>query len=163
MKNNLAVWGLCLGVLSYFGGTIARADLCDTTMGVESDVKAAKIAKICKMGYIPDPFNLDPKMELADGEYYNLVGVVKFISGMPWFQVDLNVHKWLANNKRKTVPFYPVMNMGSNWKQYEGQYVQVLVKAIGRVKTTDSGTAFYSISLAAMGDPKQPQPIKSVK
>lgn len=106
-------------------------------------------------GHIPSPFDTsNRKVELASGEYYELVGRVvlpppayrdlgKFSA---FIEVDLKTHPWLANKARVDDPLYPLEGPLSIWKPYLGFKVVVLVKASGRVVGSEDG-AEYVISL----------------
>src|SRR5437870_1469834 len=58
-------------------------------------------------GDVPVPYaNTNQHVELADGENYTLVGIVRFMGGLPYLQVDLQQHPWLATADRVAYPYY---------------------------------------------------------
>ena len=78
-------------------------------------------------GDMPIPFGLNGKVELADGEFYLLVGKITVLpkqrskkTPRVFFEVDFDQHPWLANAKRYANPGYPVEGPVSFWKKYDG-------------------------------------------
>ena len=106
---------------------------------------------------IPTPFDLNRRVELADGEEYLLVGKIVFktiatVDGIrvrPYFAVDLNQHPWLASAKRKEMPFYPLSAPYARWKTFDGVRVKMSSIARGRI-TADNprGGVEYQIELS---------------
>ncbi|MBI2712540.1 MAG: hypothetical protein HYX41_06790 [Bdellovibrio sp.] len=104
---------------------------------------------------VPTPFEVvNSKAELADGEVYQLAGVVFFdlsfseigYARAPFFNVDLNYSPWLANRARRAFPYYE-LEEGFDWSRIEGKRVVALVRAHGKVKFRADDTPYYSISL----------------
>jgi len=120
-----------LGVflLSFLFSGVSFALSSDNTQGPEQGDGVNPIG-----GEIPFPFQaMNQKVELADGEKYTLIGRVVFELGEPYFNVDLELHPWLANQKRKDRPIYPLIASTVNWDSFEGQLVQIFVEAKGSV------------------------------
>ncbi|MEK6706758.1 MAG: hypothetical protein AABZ06_13320 [Bdellovibrionota bacterium] len=112
-------------------------------------------------GEIPSPFSYNQKVELADGEYYVLVGQVKILpSKYPLqyravFMVDFDQHPWLANYKRVKEPFYPLDGSVDFWRTYEGMDLKFSCKAKAKLINTSGGkgTPRYVITLEALAAP----------
>ena len=104
---------------------------------------------------IPVPLTTNQKVELADGEYYLLVGRVSFFDSHPYLSVDLNIHPWLASSYRRFEPYYPLEETSSCWwKRYEGRRVKVLVRAVGKVDSGDQlHPPSYSLWLSPLDEP----------
>jgi hypothetical protein len=74
------------------------------------------------------------KYELADGESYQIGGVITFLSdGQPYLKVDLKLQPWLATSKRVQFPYYPLTGGADFWKTYNGQKVAYMCIASGQV------------------------------
>ena len=107
---------------------------------------------------VPTPFELaNPKLELADGEIYQLAGWVvaqevftdRGVAMVPYFQVDLRYAPWLATKKRVIDPFYQ-MDLSDSlvpWLKKGSQRRVVLVRAKGRVEQDRDGSVQYKIVL----------------
>lgn len=118
-------------------------------------------------GDIPTPFlrNL-PKMELASGEVYSLVGKVKVFRSQVYFEIDFNSHPYLESRARKEMPFYPLKGSIAYWKKFEGQRVKVSFEARGRIQkfndrsdTDNEESLVYIIELIPLSGPiAAPQP-----
>ena len=104
-------------------------------------------------GEIPTPFAYsNQRVELADQEIYILVGRVQFWKGQPYFEVDLDEHPWLANEKRKEAPYYPLEWSKVNWKRWDLDRVQILVEAHASL-TKDVNRFQYVLSLEPLTEP----------
>jgi hypothetical protein len=104
-------------------------------------------------GEIPTPFlSSNQKVELSDGELYTLVGQVVFYDDLPYFEVDLSQHSWLANVHRQSAPYYPLEASASYLRRFEGRRVKAYVEAHGRVINGGSGPQ-YQLSLEPLADP----------
>jgi hypothetical protein len=114
-------------------------------------------------GEIPTPFlSSNQKVELADGELYTLVGVVRFFDGQAYLEVDMNEHPWLANQRRRSVPFYALESSPTFWKQYEGQRLRTYMEAHGSVVMPDGAPAEYVIRLQPLAEPVRLTPSPTV-
>jgi hypothetical protein len=125
-----------------------------------------------KEGTVPFPFEaLNRHVELADGEVYLLQGVVHKAEGEFYFNVDLDLHPWLANQNRRQSPFYPirvpsyVANASRtkwNLEQFREQTVRVLVRAHGMVRLSSNGGQYatYQIALDALEKPLKNSPVQ---
>lgn len=79
-------------------------------------------------GELPSPFDTAKwKVELADGESYQLMGRIVLMPSpgygeddrlTPFFRVDLNEHPWLATEKRLNEPYYPLIGPIEDWRPY---------------------------------------------
>ncbi|MGE0616460.1 MAG: hypothetical protein AB7P04_12550 [Bacteriovoracia bacterium] len=108
-------------------------------------------------GEIPVPYKTaNLRTELADGEYYVLQGKVVYRGGKPYFQVDLNVHPWLANQRRLANPFYPLDRDSADWDNFAGSRIQVTLQAGARITdpARTGGVPYSYIGLKAMEEPK---------
>ena len=111
-------------------------------------------------GEIPSPFNtMNQKAELSDGDLYFLVGRIVFgppVTGsarkQAYLEVDLNQHPWLANQKRKQFPFYPLEGSTKFWERLEGQVVRMACEAHAKIVTVEKGKSDYVIFLAPQVD-----------
>lgn len=104
-------------------------------------------------GDVPTPFlSSNQKVELAHGELYTLVGVIRFSNGEPFLEIDLNEHPWLANAYRKANPFYPLEGATSFWKRYENQRLKTFVEAHIGADALSDGLRVY-ITLNPLADP----------
>ncbi|MGZ3708222.1 MAG: hypothetical protein ACXWPM_05310, partial [Bdellovibrionota bacterium] len=75
---------------------------------------------------IPTPATaFNQKVELADGEFYMLYGNVRLIEEVPYFEVDLTSHPWLASTGRQSNPLYPLEGKASQWRRYENVRVRL--------------------------------------
>ena len=89
-------------------------------------------------GDVPIPFGANRQVELADGEVYVLFGTIRYApsfftksKSVPYLEVDLDAHPWLANERRKLFPYYPFILTG-NQKLKVGTGVRVKVQARAR-------------------------------
>ena len=108
---------------------------------------------------VPTPFELaNPKLELADGEIYQLAGWVVAqevytehgIAMVPYFQVDLRYTPWLATQKRVVDPFYQIDLNDSlvPWLKQGSKRRVVLVRAKGRIEQYRDGSVHYKVILS---------------
>lgn len=106
-------------------------------------------------GELPIPFqSANQKVELSDGELYTLLGWVRIKEGRGFFEVDFAAHPWLANTRRKALPFYPLVIDKGGILPYEDQRVQVFVQAQGGVEYgTEGAEPAYTITLVSQIDP----------
>ena len=107
-------------------------------------------------GTIPMPFSTNQKVELANGEYYTLVGFIHEQHGAYFFHVDLKTHPWLSNNQRARYPSYPMIELSEkvDWEEYEYLPVKMIVQAFGHVETDSKfGVPNYEISLIPLAKP----------
>lgn len=110
-------------------------------------------------GEVPTPFkDANKKVELADGESYQLIGRVVFPTGEPFLHVDLTQHDWLGNKRRSLNPLYPLIQGGFDWHKYEGVWVSVNVTAEGRIIPGLIGQPYYDLFLQPMDEPKALSP-----
>lgn len=104
-------------------------------------------------GDVPTPFlSANTKVELADGEVYTLIGHIRLIRSIPYLEVDLNEHGWLAGAKRKAEPFYPLEASPSYWAQFEDARVKLTVEAHG-VAVVVGERAVYALTLQPLVEP----------
>jgi hypothetical protein len=89
-------------------------------------------------GNVPDPLAVyNEHVELADGEYYLLVGRIRIAPALQgssrklqaYLAVDLKAHPWLANKKRRDFALYPIEGSVAAWKSYEGMRVKLAARA----------------------------------
>lgn len=116
----------------------------------------SKCGAQCGEGTIPYPLCTNEKVELADGEYYTLVGWIKNVdTDAPYFQVDLKSHPWLENSKRFKLPHYPLLDLFPEeaWIKYESVKVQIIVKAQGRIEYDFFEIPRYVLSLKPIAKP----------
>ena len=74
------------------------------------------------------------KYELADGEAYQIGGVITFLSdGQPYLKVDLKMQPWLATSKRAGFPYYHLAGGADFWRTYNGQRVAYMCIASGQI------------------------------
>jgi hypothetical protein len=105
-------------------------------------------------GGIPVPYSaLNQKVELADREYYTLVGRVIFVENVPFLQVDLAKHPWLANARRNERPLYQLVADSADWVSYEGEWLQVFVQAQGRIVKNELGVFVHDLVLKSVAKP----------
>ncbi len=109
-------------------------------------------------GDVPTPFILNEKLELADGETYTLIGRFVTREGNLWFQVDLDSHPWLANQKRKDFPFYRVIGTRVDLEPVvvRAERVQAIMKAEGGVIERDL-RPIYRLGVEVLENPTIPQ------
>ena len=95
-----------------------------------------------------------PKLELASGEAYWLVGKFKGeTAGVNYFEVDLDSQPWLATKYRTSVPYYAV-DLGEFNAPKVGQRVKVAVRAQIRVAPKKNTKTYgYDIVLKLLADP----------
>jgi hypothetical protein len=107
-------------------------------------------------GDVPVPFSSNQKVELANGEYYTLVGRVIFFQNHPFLNVDLDVHPWLANSKavQSGEKIYPLQGSPAYWKTYESLRVKINVQAAADLVDACSNAPLYIISLDLVGTPE---------
>jgi len=108
-------------------------------------------------GDVPTPFVSNEKVELADGETYTLIGRFVIREGNLWFQVDLDAHPWLANQKRKEFPFYRVIGTRVDLEPVvvRAERVQALMKAEGAVIERDL-RPIYRLGVEVLESPTVP-------
>lgn len=88
------------------------------------------------------------KVELADGENYDLVGEVVYIDAIPYFKADRKLHPWLANSKRLRDPYYPVNTVDDTLlKELEGRKIRCAFRAKGSIGYNRSGKIDYILTL----------------
>jgi len=111
-------------------------------------------------GGMPIPFGVNDRVELADGEYYLLVGKVIVLpkqklknSPRVLFEIDFGQHPWLANAKRYNDPVYPLLGNLSVWKKYNGQTVKLACRARGGIVKSGGRHMEYVISLEGVQNP----------
>lgn len=120
-------------------------------------------------GEIPTPFELNRRVELADGEEYLLVGRIVFktiatpdgVRPRPYFEIDLNQHPWLASARRKGSPYYPLAAPYGRWKSYDGVRVKMSSLAHGRILAENPrGGLEYQIELSPRGTLEPYNPVE---
>lgn len=108
---------------------------------------------------IPTPLNLttNARVELAHGEQYTLVGVIRNFGGSIYLEVDFEQHPWLATKARLANPYYAVvstrMTLGL-WKPFIGRKVVLDTEARGVVQLKNARSAYYSLELALLRGPE---------
>ena len=121
-------------------------------------VHAAELRPLGGTGTVPTPFDLmNRRAELADGEYYLLSGSVTFaaswgVNGLesrPYFEVDLKEQSWLASEKRKKNPYYPLEGPLDYWKGFAGKRLRLPCQAIAKIEKNSQGEEVYVIYLRA--------------
>lgn len=91
--------------------------------------------------------------ELADGEFYNLIGRIYIEEGKAYFVADLHRQPWLANRRRKEkYGAYPLTIKKAQAEPFIGRLVKMRVGARGAIRANNS-TGAYEITLRAMEDP----------
>lgn len=108
-------------------------------------------------GDVPTPFITDHKLELAEGETYDLVGRFVVREGNLWFNVDLEMQPWLANQKRKEFPYYRVSGTRVDLEPLvvRAEKVRTKVKADGLILERGDGPT-YRIGLEVLEQPVFP-------
>ncbi|MBY0469565.1 hypothetical protein K2X30_00240 [bacterium] len=107
-------------------------------------------------GEIPTPLDVGPgKMELADGEKYNLYGrIVTTTAGVVYFEVDLNLHRALANQKRVRFPYYPIADgYQFDLSRFKNKLVKIYVEAKMQVLMSTEGETSPVIFLKLLSEP----------
>ena len=104
-------------------------------------------------GEIPIPFkNANLKVELASGELYILRGRVRVFAEVPFFEVNLDQHNWLASEIRTQSPYYVLEGVLPDWRNYEGQNIQIYARAVGKIFQRGE-QRFYGIWLQSLAEP----------
>jgi hypothetical protein len=86
---------------------------------------------------VPTPFQIyNQTVELADRVSYLLYGKVVFAADLPFFEVDLSAHRWLANPQRRDLPLYPLEGLAAYWRRFENAHVRLSVVAHARPNIT---------------------------
>lgn len=108
-------------------------------------------------GDVPTPFITDHKLELAEGETYDLVGRFVVRDGNLWFHVDLAEQPWLANQKRKEFPYYRVSGTRVDLEPLvvRAEKVRTKVRADGLILDRTEGLV-YRIGLEVLEQPVLP-------
>jgi len=152
MKKKLFELGLLGLVLSFSSIGLA---------GSAVEICPSGACKNIDGGEIPTPFEgLNRTVELADGESYVLTGWIHHEKkpgngagqGRAFFEIDLEQHPWLASQRRKADPNYPLQVAGSQWRAFDGVRVRILCKAVGRIDLDRSGGAKYVLTLVPNED-----------
>ena len=107
-------------------------------------------------GDVPVPFSSNQKVELANGEYYTLVGKVIYFQSKPFLTVDLDVHPWLSSSNSKYLgeKVYPLQGSPAYWKTYENKRVKVNIQASADLVDACTNAPLYIISLDLIGTPE---------
>ena len=108
-------------------------------------------------GDVPVPFSSNQRVELANGEYYTLVGKIIFFQAQPFLSVDLDVHPWLASATNTTSigeKVYPLQGSPGYWKTYENLRVKISVQASADMVGACTNSPLYIISLDLLGKPE---------
>lgn len=134
------VWGV-IALLSSLLATASHANWTDSAGGPG--------------GEIPTPFEAaNQRVELADSEAYILVGRVLFLEDhardnvyVPFFEVDLKEHPWLANEKRRKSPLYRLEGGVTYWKQFRGLRIKLPCIGHAIIATGPSGKLEYMMNL----------------
>ena len=93
------------------------------------------------------------RFELADGEFYTLIGTIYAEGGKAYFVVDTSRQPWLANKRRmEKEGAYSLTVKKSVVEAFAGRLVKLRVGARGAIRTTTAAGA-YEITLRAMEDP----------
>lgn len=103
-------------------------------------------------GEIPTPFQeLNQRAELADGEFYVLVGQVTQLtqtdgSVAAYLAIDFQSQPWLANGLRQKFPYYRLEGDTEFWSQYNGKKVRIscLARWVARL---DGGIPLFSLRI----------------
>ncbi len=108
-------------------------------------------------GDVPTPFTSNQKVELAEGETYTLIGRFVVREGNLWFNVDLEAHPWLANQKRKDHPYYRVSGTRVDLEPIvvRAEKVQAVMKADGLILERGD-QPMYRIGLEVLEQPVFP-------
>lgn len=108
---------------------------------------------------VPTPFQVrKTKFELADGEIYSLVGTLVIAPSYkgdskklrPYFSINLDSHPLLANANRVASPLYMIEGSADYLNKWEGESINILCQAHGRILVTDKGFE-YAIHLVPLG------------
>jgi hypothetical protein len=128
-----------------------------TGLGLHQVAVKADIGPKGGPGDVPTPFVSNEKVELADGEIYTLIGRFVIREGNLWFQVDLEAHPWLANQKRKDFPFYRVIGTRVDLEPVavRAERVQALMKAEGAIVERDL-RPLYRLGVEVLESPTVP-------
>ena len=108
---------------------------------------------------IPTPLNLtsNARVELASGEQYTLIGVIRNFGGSIYLEIDFDQHPWLATQNRLANPYYavssPRMNL-NQWSSFMGRKVVLDTQARGLVQLKNARTAYYSLELTLVRGPE---------
>jgi hypothetical protein len=128
---------------------ILSAPLLISSPGIASETSTPGI----RGGEIPIPFkDANLRVELSSGELYVLRGSVHIYGNVPFFEIDLDQHGWLASAIRMRNPYYVLEGELDEWKRYEGQSLRVYVRAIGKIFRRHQ-QLFYGIWLQSLSDP----------
>ncbi|MCM2278232.1 MAG: hypothetical protein NDJ89_09170 [Oligoflexia bacterium] len=142
------MWGI-----GGWGGSQAQAS------GLDANApESCREGSICRKGgggsgEVPTPLEIyNQKVELADGERYILIGnVVLAEEGRDrwkaYFEIDFAEHPWLATEKRKKSPFYPLEGPISYWKQFRGLRIKMPCEARGIILQREGREPEYAIQL----------------
>ena len=93
------------------------------------------------------------KVELADGEFYILSGMIVIgpsqtdSVNIAYLKVDLNKQSWLANARREEVPYYPIDIDPTLLAAYDHKNVKLSCTAEAKIVTLTDGTQTYIIYL----------------
>jgi hypothetical protein len=130
-------------------------------IGMGSSLVLADVGPRGGPGDVPTPFISNEKVELADGETYTLIGRFVIREGNVWFQVDLDAHPWLANQKRKDFPFYRVIGTRVDLEPVvvRAERVQALMKAEGAVIEKDL-RPLYRLGVEVLENPTVPSEVR---
>lgn len=151
-----------LGLVGFFPITSFACDDChDTSLGVESLLVHRPYCGGEGPGELPSPFEgVNDKVELADGEYYYLLGTVHWASSSEAaiFEVDSNAHPWITQKHKKANPRYALAGNPQVWKPFANHKVRLLILAHGRILSDFSKGSLirqnYSICLHSLKAPK---------
>lgn len=125
---------------------------------VWASIAQAEGRRDCDIKEVPIPFKYaNLKVELSSGEYYYLLGRVRILADVPFLEIDLDRHGWLASDTRMRNPYYVLMGAPEEWANYRDQYVQVSVQAHGQV-FQKKGKLFYGIWLQSLMEPERKIP-----
>jgi hypothetical protein len=93
------------------------------------------------------------RFELADGEFYTLIGTISAEGGKAYFIVDTARQPWLANKRRmEKEGAYPLTVKKAVVDTFAGRLVKLRVGARGAIRANTTAGA-YEITLRAMEDP----------
>lgn len=164
MKGLKSLVGITLKILSFFiFVTGLTAVVNRSTFGIDYDVRKARTCPGDVGGTgnewdLPWPFTTNQKVELADGEYYVLIGKLRKGYRDYYFEVDLELHPWLGHSKRKQNPYY-LVRVESDfqlWEKAINKKLKVLIEAVGVIQ---EGNEFqgpsYEIILKPVAKPIQ--------
>lgn len=134
---------------------LAAAGLCAQISVARAELTAAIIGG----GEVPIPFHFNRKVELADGENYDLVGRIYYATSIfngrdeiPYLAVDLEKHPWLANSRRLAFPYYAIKTKSGKFRAAEGTRVRMKVKARALIIADNDKSAQYVIYLEPIED-----------